>query len=60
VDRIPRACLENLFGDGIHDALDTIERERERVARGGQSDLMDLLTTEDMAKQYRLEVFDDG
>ena len=60
VDRIPRAYLENLFGDGIHDALDTIERERERVARGGQSDLMDLLTTEDMAKQYRLEVFDDG
>jgi complex iron-sulfur molybdoenzyme family reductase subunit beta len=59
VDRIPREYLENLFGDGIHDALDTIERERERVARGGQSDLMDLLTTEDMAKQYRLEVFDD-
>ena len=58
VDRIPREYLEELFGDGVHDALDTIQREREKVNRGGSSELLDLLTTTNPAKQYRLEVFD--
>jgi complex iron-sulfur molybdoenzyme family reductase subunit beta len=60
VDRIPRPYLEELFGDRVHDALDTIEREREKVARGGESDLLDLLTDTNPARKYRLEVFDDA
>ncbi|MFC7045734.1 4Fe-4S dicluster domain-containing protein [Halobacteriaceae archaeon GCM10025711] len=57
-DRIPREYLEELFGEQVHDALDTLEREREKVQRGGSSELMDLLTSKNPAKQYRLEVFD--
>ena len=57
-ERIPRQLLEELFGEQVHEALNTIERERDRVRRGGESELMDLLTTTNPAKQYRLEVFD--
>jgi len=57
VDRIPRSFLVELFGEGVHEALDTIEREREAVQRGKESELMDLLTTKNPARQYRLEVF---
>ncbi|MFB6170058.1 MAG: 4Fe-4S dicluster domain-containing protein, partial [Haloarculaceae archaeon] len=58
IERIPREYLEELFGEEVHDALDTIERHRDRVRRGEDSELMDLLTTEDLAKQYRLGVFE--
>ncbi|WP_226023836.1 4Fe-4S dicluster domain-containing protein [Halomicrobium salinisoli] len=60
VERIPRTYLEELFGEAVHDALDTIERHRDRVRRGGESELMDILTSENPAQQYRLEVFDDA
>ncbi|MFB6294074.1 MAG: 4Fe-4S dicluster domain-containing protein [Halonotius sp.] len=59
-ERIPRDYLEELFGPKVHDALDTIERERAKVERGRSSEIMDLLTTEDASDQYRLEVFDDA
>lgn len=58
VERIPRPLLENLFGERVHDALDTIERHRDRVRRGEDSELMDILTTNNPAQQYRLEAFD--
>ncbi|MFB6071061.1 MAG: 4Fe-4S dicluster domain-containing protein [Halanaeroarchaeum sp.] len=57
-ERIPRDYLEDLFGEGVDDALETIAREREKVERGGSSELMDLLTSKNPANQYRLEVFD--
>ncbi len=57
-DRIPREYLEDLFGEQVHDALDTLEREREKVRRGGDSEIMDILTSKNPAQQYRLEVFD--
>ena len=58
-ERIPREYLEELFGPNVHDALDTIERERERVRRGGDSELMELLNS-DRSEKYRLEVFNDA
>ncbi|MDG5776901.1 4Fe-4S dicluster domain-containing protein [Haloarculaceae archaeon H-GB1-1] len=60
VDRIPPEYLEELFGEEVHDALETIQREREKVERGGSSELMDILTTVNNEDQYRLEVFDDA
>jgi len=59
VDRIPRTYLEELFGDQVNGALETLERELETVRNGGESELMDLLTTTNPARQYRLEVFDE-
>jgi nitrate reductase beta subunit len=58
-ERIPRNYLEELFGPEVNEALNTIERERDKVERGEESEVMDLLTTENPAKQYRLEVFDE-
>jgi len=60
VDRIPPEYLEELFGEAVHDARETLRREREKVERGGSSELMDILTTDDNSDQYRLEVFDDA
>jgi complex iron-sulfur molybdoenzyme family reductase subunit beta len=57
-ERIPRPLLEELFGDRVHEALDTIQRHRERVEDGGESELMDILTTNNPAQQYRLEAFE--
>lgn len=41
--RIPPAYLESLFGPGVHDAIKTVERERERTRKGEKSELMDIL-----------------
>jgi ethylbenzene hydroxylase subunit beta/complex iron-sulfur molybdoenzyme family reductase subunit beta len=41
--RIPPEYLRELFGPGVDGALQTIEDEREKVAAGGQSELMDIL-----------------
>ena len=41
--RIPPAYLESLFGPGVHAALKTIERERERNKKGEKSELIDIL-----------------
>ncbi|MFB6123030.1 MAG: 4Fe-4S dicluster domain-containing protein [Haloferacaceae archaeon] len=57
VERIPREYLTKLFGDGVHDALDTIQRHRERVENGGESELMRMLQDQNPAEQYRLDVF---
>jgi len=48
-----------LFGEQVNDALDTIERERAKVERGGHSELMEILQDKNPAQQYRLEVFGD-
>lgn len=41
--RIPRDYLRELFGPGVDAALATLATEREKVAAGGQSELMDIL-----------------
>jgi nitrate reductase beta subunit len=58
-ERIPRNYLEELFGPAVNEALNTIERERNKVQRGEESEVMDLLTR-NREDKYRLEVFDDG
>ncbi|WP_254767403.1 4Fe-4S dicluster domain-containing protein [Salinilacihabitans rarus] len=58
-DRIPPAYLEELFGEDVHDALATLERERERVRSGQESELMELLTTTDEHAQYKIGGFAD-
>ncbi|QLC35304.1 respiratory nitrate reductase subunit beta (plasmid) [Halarchaeum sp. CBA1220] len=60
VERIPRNYLEDLFGEQVHDALDTIERHRTRVENGGESELMEILQDQNPARQYRLDVFEEG
>lgn len=45
--RVPREYMRELFGPGVDDALATIEREREVVAAGGASELMDILISRD-------------
>jgi ethylbenzene hydroxylase subunit beta/complex iron-sulfur molybdoenzyme family reductase subunit beta len=45
--RIPREYLHELFGPGVDGALATIELEREKVAAGGESELMDILISRD-------------
>ncbi len=54
-ERIPREYLRELFGDNVDKAMDTLEKEREKVKNGGQSDLMDLLTSEN-PENFKLEV----
>jgi len=41
--RIPIEYLRELFGPGVDAALATIQAEREKVAAGGESELMDIL-----------------
>ncbi|WP_018258506.1 nitrate reductase subunit beta [Halomicrobium katesii] len=60
VDRIPRQYLRELFGDRVDEALDTIERERQRARQGADSELMEILQDKNPAEQYRLEVFEDA
>jgi ethylbenzene hydroxylase subunit beta/complex iron-sulfur molybdoenzyme family reductase subunit beta len=45
--RIPGEYLRELFGPGVDYALATIEAEREKVAKGGKSELMDILISRD-------------
>jgi complex iron-sulfur molybdoenzyme family reductase subunit beta len=58
IDRIPEEYLEELFGERVHQARETLQREREKVNRGGSSEVMEILTSNNPAQQYRLEVFD--
>jgi len=44
--RIPLSYLQQLFGDGVGPALDTLETELGKVRRGETSDLMQLLTVQ--------------
>ncbi len=41
--RVPLSMLEEMFGQGVKDALDTIYRERKKKAAGKKSELMDIL-----------------
>ncbi|MFQ5381203.1 MAG: 4Fe-4S dicluster domain-containing protein [Dehalococcoidia bacterium] len=45
--RAPAEYLQELFGPGADEALATIQQEREKVAAGGESELMDLLISRD-------------
>ena len=42
-ERIPRDFLENLFGPGVHKALDTLAAERQKKRAGESSEVMDTL-----------------
>jgi complex iron-sulfur molybdoenzyme family reductase subunit beta len=55
VDRIPPEQLEQLFGEDVHEALETLEREREKVERGGHSELMEILQDTNPEEQYRID-----
>jgi complex iron-sulfur molybdoenzyme family reductase subunit beta len=41
--RFPMDEMRKLFGPDVEQALATVESEREKVAAGGQSELMDIL-----------------
>jgi ethylbenzene hydroxylase subunit beta/complex iron-sulfur molybdoenzyme family reductase subunit beta len=45
--RIPIDYLQELFGPAVRTALTTVAAEREKVAAGGQSELMDILISRD-------------
>lgn len=55
--RIPDSYLEGLFGPDVHQALRTMENQREVKRRGGRSELMDLLIAHDWHENFKL---DDG
>lgn len=52
--RIPLEFLESLFGDGVSRALKTLESERQKKARSGRSELMDLLIAHRHAETFKL------
>lgn len=45
--RIPMDYLREMFGPAVDAALATIQAEREKVANGGESELMDILISRD-------------
>lgn len=45
--RIPMDYLRSMFGPAVDQALDTIREEREKAARGEDSELMDILISRD-------------
>lgn len=45
--RIPPEYLRELFGPGVDNAIETIQREREKAAAGERSELMDILISRD-------------
>ncbi len=53
-DRIPLSYLESLFGDGVRDALDTLENERARKQSGKESELMDTLIAYKHSDMFKL------
>lgn len=52
--RIPLEFLEGLFGDGVSRALDTLAEEREKKARGQDSELMDILIAYKHTDMFKL------
>jgi dimethylsulfide dehydrogenase subunit beta/complex iron-sulfur molybdoenzyme family reductase subunit beta len=52
--RIPMDFLEELFGDGVKNALDTLATERDKKARSGRSELMDILIAYKHADMFKL------
>jgi DMSO reductase family type II enzyme iron-sulfur subunit len=53
-ERIPLNYLEYLFGKSVRDALNTIKEEREKVRRGGKSELMDILIARVWKENFKL------
>ncbi len=60
IRRIPTRYLAQMFANGderpILNALDTLEREREKVRRGGSSELMRILIALDTEDRFQLNV----
>jgi DMSO reductase family type II enzyme iron-sulfur subunit len=52
--RIPLRSLEELFGERVAPALDTLRRERAKRKRGEASELMDLLIAYDWRQSFAL------
>jgi hypothetical protein len=52
--RIPLRTLEELFGEQVAPALETLRRERARRKRGEASELMDLLIAYDWKQSFAL------
>jgi ethylbenzene hydroxylase subunit beta/complex iron-sulfur molybdoenzyme family reductase subunit beta len=50
--RIPLSYLESLFGKGVAEALEKLQRERARYRNGEKSELMDLLIARDWIKMF--------
>ncbi len=53
--RIPTSYLVELFGERVHEALGTLERERAKRRRGEASELMDLLIAYDWNRSFALD-----
>lgn len=53
-ERIPVAYLESLFGANVHQALDTLRKERENKKNGKGSEMLDLLIAYDWNKNFAL------
>ena len=53
-ERIPLSYLESLFGDGVRQALDTLELEREKKRSGKDSELMDTLIAYKHSDMFKL------
>jgi len=54
-NRIPKEELEKLFGPEVHKAIETIRKEREKRAKTGKSELMDILIAYQHKDMFRLD-----
>ena len=58
--RVPVKYLAQMFAGGndrfVENALDTLEREREKVRKGGNSELMKILISQDTEDRFQLNV----
>jgi hypothetical protein len=52
--RVPREYLVSLFGDGVDQALATLEAEMAKRQRGEPSELMDLLIAKDWKSLFKI------
>lgn len=53
--RVPMAELELLFGKPVHEAIKTIRAEKDKRAKTGESELMDILIAYHHADMFRLD-----
>lgn len=54
-ERIPVKELETLFGKQVHDAIKTLRAEKDKRAKSGESELMDLLIAYNHEDMFRLD-----
>ncbi|MBD3841478.1 MAG: respiratory nitrate reductase subunit beta [Campylobacterales bacterium] len=53
--RVPERELRSLFGPSVIDAIATIQREKEKRKKTGQSELMDILIAYNHSQMFRLD-----